>query len=365
MGKDYYAILGVSKNASADEIKKAYRKLAHEHHPDKAGQDTSKKERYESKFKEVNEAYQVLSSAEKRQQYDQFGGTFEEAKQGGGFGGFGGFGQAGGINVDFEDLEDLLGGMFGFGGGRQSKRARGRRGKNIEIIVTIEFMEAAFGVKKNVSLHKTVSCANCQGRGADPKSKIVTCSVCHGRGQVESVQNTILGQFRSARVCSACGGEGSKAEKICGACAGTGVVKETVSLDINIPAGINGGEVMEITGQGEAGRQGGSPGDLYVKINVKPDPRFERRGDDIWNILPLKFSEAALGAKKDVETLDGQIRLDIPEGTQTEKIFRLAGRGVTHLRGRGRGDHFVKVNVLTPIKLSKKQKELLKELNEY
>lgn len=365
MSKDYYAILGVSKNASTDEIKKAYRKLAHEFHPDKAGNDIKKKEHSEKKFKEINEAYQALSDPEKRKQYDQFGATFEDARRNGaGFGGFGdfGFGQTGSVNIDFEDLENLFGGAFGFGRTRQGERQRETAGRDIEVSITIEFSESVKGAKKDISLYKMVACLNCKGKGADPKSKIITCSTCHGQGQVESVQNTVFGQFRSVRTCAACSGQGNRAEKSCGTCAGTSVVKETVTLKIDIPAGINDGEVIQLSGQGEAGRVGGRAGDLFIRVRVKPDPIFERRNDDIWSKLQLTFSEAALGAVKQIKTLDGEIKLTIPEGTQTGKIFRLTSKGVPHLKSRGRGDHLIEVVVVTPAGLNKRQKDLLREM---
>lgn len=365
MAKDYYGILGVSKTASTEEIKKAYRRMAHEFHPDKAGHDAKRKEHSEKKFKEINEAYQVLSDPEKRKQYDQFGTTFEDARRNGaGFGGFGdfGFGQTGSVNIDFEDLEDLFGGVFGFGRSRQSQRTRGATGRDIEVAITIDFLEAVSGIKKDISLFKTINCTNCRGSGADPKSKIISCSSCHGQGQIESVQNTIFGQFRSVRTCASCNGEGSRAEKACGACAGTGVVKETIALKIDIPAGIDDGGVIKLAGQGEAGRIGGRAGDLYIKVRVKADPHFERRNDDVWSKLPLTFTEAALGAVKQVKTLDGEIKLTVPESTQTGKIFRLSDKGIPHLKGRGRGDHYIEVVVSTPTGLSKRQKELLREL---
>jgi len=365
VAKDYYAILGVSKNASTDEIKKAYRKLAHEFHPDKAGHDAKKKEHSEKKFKEINEAYQILSDPEKRKQFDQFGTTFEDARRNGaGFGGFGdfGFGQTGNVNIDFEDLEDLFSGAFGFGRARQGTRARGVAGRDIEVSLTINFREAVFGARKEISLYKTVTCANCKSTGADPKSKIITCSTCNGQGQIESVQNTIFGQFRSVRACSACGGQGSRAEKACGACAGTSVVKETVALKIDIPAGINDGEVIQLSGQGEAGRLGAKSGDLYIKVRVQADEKFERRKDDIWTKLKISFAEAALGTTKEIDTLDGTVRLTIPEGTQSGKVLRLTDKGVPHLKGRGRGDHYIEVVVVTPTRLSKRQRELLREM---
>lgn len=370
MAKDYYKILGVSRTASADEIKKAFRKLAHEHHPDKAGSDPKKHAASEVKFKELNEAYQVLSNTEKRKQYDQYGTTFEDAARNGqGFGGFGGFGQgfgqAGNINIDFEDLEDLFGGVFrGFGGGATRRAKKGTAGRDIQVNLKISFKEAAFGAKKQLSLYKSVVCENCKGSGADPKSKVVTCSTCNGKGQVESVQNTIFGSFRSVRTCSSCSGQGSRAEKSCGACAGTGAVKETVTIDVDVPAGISDGQTLGLEGQGEAGRNGGEAGDLVAVIRVEPDLHFERRGDDVWTKLSISFSEAALGTKKDVMTLDGAVVLTIPEGTQSGKVFRLSGKGVHHLNARGRGDHLVEVIVTTPTHLSRRQKELLKEFDQ-
>lgn len=360
MAKDYYSILGVSKSASGDEIKKAYRKLAHEHHPDKAGHDLKRKEENEKKFKEISEAYQVLSDPEKRRQYDQFGATFEEARRGGGFGGFG---QDSSINIDFEDLENLFGGVFGFGSGRRARSTAQRRGRDIEVSLSIEFREAVFGVKKELSLRKNVVCKNCGGRGADPKSKIITCAACHGQGEISSVQSTIFGQFRSVKTCSSCAGQGRRAEKHCGACAGTGAVKDTVTLRVDIPAGVNNGEVIQLTEQGEAGAAGAMAGDLYITLRVKEDPSFQRKDDDIWTSENLTYSEAALGTTREIQTLDGLVRLSIPEGTQTGKIFRLAGKGVPHLKGRGRGDHYIEVIVVTPTKLSRRQRELLLELD--
>jgi len=361
MGKDYYNILGVNKNASQDEIKKAFRQKAHQYHPDKAGGD-------EAKFKEINEAYQVLGDEKKRSQYDQFGSAFEHGQAGGGFSGFDGFrdfsGFANGFNVNFEDLGDIFGGLgdiFGFGGGGKRK-ARARRGRDIEVILTIDFSEAVFGTEKEISLNKTVVCDRCQGSGVDPDSKITTCKTCGGRGSQTRVQRTIFGQMQVETTCSDCGGEGKTYEKKCTKCSGNGIIQETVNLKVKIPAGIDEGESIRLAGQGEAGSKGALAGDLYLKIRVKPDKRFERDGYDIKSEAEIKFSQAVLGDKIEVETVDGPVKLKIPEGTQSGTVFRLRNRGVTKLRGRGRGDQLVKVIIKTPKGLSKKQKKMLEEL---
>ena len=364
MSQDYYKILGIDKNASSEEVKKAFRKLAHKHHPDKQGGD-------EKKFKEINEAYQVLSNSEKRKQYDQYGSTFDQ------MGGFGGGmnwddfmkaarGREGfnGFN-DMGDLGDILGeilGGFGAGGVRGARRTG--RGRDIEVNMAIDFKDPVFGTEKVVELYKNVPCSHCSGTGDDPKSKITTCSTCRGRGQVEQVQSTFFGQFRTAAVCPECSGQGKKAEKKCSKCAGQGVSKESKKIKIKIPAGINTGETLRLSDEGEAGLRGSQSGDLYVTFQVKPDPKFSRKGDDLITQIPISFSQAALGDKVEVETLDGKFKLKIPEGTQSGKIFKLRGKGVTHLRGYGRGDLLFEVLVQTPAKLSKKQKELLKKLEE-
>lgn len=357
--RDYYDILGVTKSASADDIKKAYRKLAHEFHPDKAGSDAAKRTQNEEKFKEINEAYQVLSDANKRKQYDQFGAA---GPGGAGFGGFGGFnGQ--GVNIDFEDLEDLFGGVFrgfgGFGGGR-----RETRGRDITVDMTISFRDSVFGIERELSLYKLATCTACKGSGGEKDAKMVSCTACAGKGQVASVQNTIFGSIQTVKACTTCDGRGSKPEKACGECKGEGVTRQTVRLNVSVPAGIADGEVLEIAGGGEAGRHGSRAGNLHVRITVTPQAGFERRGDDIFATLPLSYSEAALGATKTVQTVDGEEQLKIPEGTQTGHVFRLSGKGVTHLRGRGRGDQYIEAVVVTPTKLTKRQKEILKELEE-
>ncbi len=372
MSKDYYNILGISKGASADEIKKAYRTLAHQHHPDKSGGD-------EAKFKEINEAYQVLSNPQKRQQYDQYGQTFEQAQRQGGFGGgAGGFswddfaraGSTGGfqgqnVNFDFGDLGDVFGDLFGFGGGSRSKRAqRARQGGDIQTEMNIEFREAVFGVEKIVDLYKLSTCSHCHGNGAEPGTKIETCPTCGGSGQVRQVQQTILGAFQSVGVCPTCQGEGKKASKKCKECGGSGRVKATEKIKVEIPAGISDGETIRLSGKGEAGTHGSHAGDLYITMRVKADRDFKREGDNIISEISITFSQAALGTKVPVLTLDGEVMLHIPSGTQSGKVFKLGGKGVPHLRSRGRGDHLVTVTVVTPPHLSREQKKILEELQQ-
>jgi len=361
MSKDYYKTLGVEKTASQDEIKKAFRQKAHQCHPDKAGGD-------EAKFKEINEAYQVLGDQKKRAQYDQFGSAFEHGQAGGGFSGFDGFrdfsGFANGFNVNFEDLGDVFGGLgdiFGFGGGKQ-RGTRARRGNDIEVTLTIDFFEAVFGAEKEIGLAKTVKCDKCQGNGAEPGAKIETCKTCRGSGRVSRVARTIFGQMQTQVSCPDCDGEGKTFSQKCSKCGGRGIVRELTNLKIRIPAGIDEGESIRLAGQGEAGARGASAGDLYLKIRVKPDKRFERDGYDIKSKAEIKFSQAALGDKIEVATVDGPVKLKIPEGTQSGTVFRLRDRGVIKLNGRGRGDHLVKVIIKTPTGLSRKQKKMLEEL---
>lgn len=360
MAKDYYKILGVSKNASVEEIKKAFRKLAHEHHPDKEGGN-------ETKFKEALQAYQVLSNAEKRQQYDQYGTNFDQAGAGG-FGGFSGqdFGGFQGFDFqhfeqEFPDLSDIIGGMFGGGRGRSQ---RGARGHDIEKDISMTFKESVFGATKNVEIYAQVVCAKCDGHGAEPGSKIITCSVCGGSGQVQKDQRTIFGVFRTRVACEACGGDGKKAEKECKKCGGVGVTRDLKKLEVKIPAGVDDGGVVRLTGEGEAAPRGGRAGDLYLRIRVKPDPNFERRGQNIFSKISLKFTIAALGGKVEVETVDGPVELKISAGTQTNTPFRLRGKGVPSIHGNVRGDQIVEVVVEVPKKLSRQQKKLLEEFDE-
>lgn len=358
MSKDYYNILGVNKDANQDEIKKAFRKKAHEYHPDKATGN-------EEKFKEINEAYQVLGNEQKRTQYDQFGSDFMNGGAGGGFNGFGGF-SGGGVHVDMDDLGDIFGGIgdiFGFGGSRGgSTKSRARRGTDIQTILTISFGEAVFGTEKEVTLHKKVKCDHCNGNLAEPGSKITTCSTCNGSGRVTKVQRTILGNMQVQTTCSDCGGEGKTYEKKCRKCSGTGIIMDTVKLSVKIPAGIDDGESIRLSGQGEAGEMGGPAGDLYIRMNVRDDSRFERDGYDVRSEKEISFAQAVLGDKIDIETVEGMVSLKIPAGTQSGTIFKLRNKGINSLRGRGKGDHLVTIKVKIPTKISRQQKQLIEEL---
>jgi len=367
MSKDYYNILGVAKNASKEEIKKAFREKAHLYHPDKPGGD-------EKKFKEINEAYQVLGNDEKRQQYDQFGATFDQQ---GGFGGnmnwddFMRAARGGGTysNVDFDlgDLGDILGDLFG-GGYGFGNATRGRktttRGRDIEVDLNLEFKEAVFGTEKTIELYKLTTCDKCQGNGAEPGTKISECKTCQGQGHVRTVQRTILGHIQTVRDCPECRGEGKKPEKACTKCGGQGRIKQKVDLPVKIPAGIDNGMSLKMAVSGEAGIKGGKAGDLYIHIHVKPDPYFKREDSNILFSAEISYSLAALGGKIPVKTIDGEVDLKIPAGTQSGKVFILRGKGVPHFQHFGRGDQLVEIIVKTPEHLNKKQKELLEKLRE-
>ena len=367
MAKDYYEILGVAKGASADEIKKAFRKKAHQYHPDKDNGD-------EVKFKEANEAYQVLSNEQKRKQYDQFGSTFDQGGTPGGGAGFdprqagfsaqggpaSGWGNTNGVNFDFGDLGDIFGDFFG--GGRARAGVRQQKGMDIETEMLVTFEEAAFGIEKTVELHKTISCEQCSGSGAAKGSAIEDCAMCKGSGQIDQVQRTILGQIRTRAACPECKGEGKTIKDRCTHCRGTGVDRANKRIKIKVPAGINNGQSIRLSGEGEAGQRGSIAGDLYVSIRVKPHNEFQRDGDNVFSISTISFSQAALGDKIKVNTLDGEGHLRIPAGTQSGKVFKIKGKGVPHLNARGRGDQLVEVIVKTPEKLTRKQKELLEKL---
>lgn len=359
MSKDYYKTLGVDKNASEDQIKKAFRAKAHEHHPDKSGGN-------EAKFKEVNEAYQVLGNKDKRSQYDQFGSGFEQAGMGGPGGGFGGFRQGGfrteDINFDFGNLGDIFGDAFGFGAGGQARRSRGHRGQDIEMNLTIDFTEAIFGVAKNVELKKLDNCEHCQGNGAEPGFPIETCKTCNGQGQVTQTQHTFLGAFRQTVACSECTGTGKKISKPCKECGGQGVGKRLSAVKISIPAGIENGQSLKLSGQGAAGTKGGGAGDLYVRITVKPHAIFSRHNNDIHLQYALPYSTAALGGKVRVQTLDGEVELKIPAGTASGQEFILKNLGVPYLQRSGRGHQIIEVYIAPPKSLSRQQKKLVEEL---
>ncbi|MEI7497715.1 MAG: molecular chaperone DnaJ [Candidatus Falkowbacteria bacterium] len=356
MAKDYYNILGVDKGASAEEIKKAFRKKAHEYHPDKPHGD-------EAKFKEINEAYQTLSDVNKRAQYDRFGSNYEQAQQGG-FGGFNGFNQGqGGVEFDMGDLSEMFGGfgdIFGFGGGRG--KGRSQRGKDIEVTLSLKFEEAIFGTEKEIGLKKAVVCGHCHGNGAEPGSKIDTCQTCQGTGRVVRIQRTILGNVQTQSVCPDCHGEGKSYSQKCRQCGGNGVEHKVASINVKIPAGVDNGSVIKLVGQGEAGLHSGGMGDLYLHIRVETSKQFERRGDDILDRVEISMTQAALGAKIEVQTLEGVITLKIPEGTQSGKVFILRDRGVPRLKSKGRGDQLVTVVVKTPTNLSRHQRQLLEQI---
>jgi molecular chaperone DnaJ len=362
MSKDYYKTLGVEKSASQEEIKKAFRKLAHKHHPDKQGGD-------EAKFKEINEAFQVLGDENKRKQYDQFGADF--AQQGGFGGGMnwedfmnatrGGGGFQGG-NFGGIDLGDIFGDMFGFGGGRRTQSRRQRRGNDLQVDVELQFREAIFGVEKDISLTKNNTCDVCSGSGAEPGSQTKTCPDCNGQGQVRHVQQTILGAMQQVITCSTCQGVGTVPEKMCKHCGGDGIVRSQSNYKVKIPAGISEGEAIRLTGKGESAGTGGVAGDLFVRVHVRPEPGFERDGDAIYTEIRISYPQAVLGAKVEIDTLEGKKKLVIPEGTQSHQQFKLKGLGVPHLHHHGRGDQYVKVIVDVPKKISRRGKKLLEEL---
>ncbi|MEK7084509.1 MAG: molecular chaperone DnaJ [Patescibacteria group bacterium] len=364
MSKDYYKILGVEKTASEDAIKKAFRKLAHQHHPDKKGGD-------ETKFKEVNEAYQVLGDAEKRKKYDQFGSDFDQQ---GGFGGGAGWedfmraargqaGGAGGFNFGGADFGDLFGDMFGFGGGGGRRGGRERRGNDIQVDVQIDFHSAAFGTEKDVRLMKKNTCDVCSGNGAEPGSKTKTCDTCRGQGQVVRVQRTILGSMQTVSPCDTCAGQGNIPEKRCKHCGGDGTVRTESNYRVKIPGGVDTGSTIRLSGKGESPGMGGTAGDLYVVMHVAPDARFERNSDDVHSDVHVSYPQAVLGDTVEIDTLDGNKKIVIPEGTQSHQQIRLRGLGMTHLNSSGRGDQYVRVIVDVPKKVNRKAKGLLEELD--
>ena len=361
--RDYYEVLGVSKSADAKEIKKAYRKLAMKYHPDK---NPGNKEA-EEKFKEINEAYEVLSDEEKRSTYDRFG--HDGLNNQGGFGGgqgFGGFGGGGGFG-GFEDIFGDIFGSSGFGGGfggGGSRRRGPRRGADIKQSVTITFEEAAFGKKLKVKLNRNEECEECHGSGAKPGTSKKTCPTCHGTGTVQSVQRTPFGNIASQRTCSTCNGEGEINENPCTKCHGTGSIRKTKTIEVDIPAGIDDGQMIKLSGQGEIGEKGGPRGDLYIIVNVKKHSIFTREGYDVYIEMPITFVQAALGDKLEVPTLDGKVSYNLPEGTQTGTVFRLREKGIPKLRSNSRGDQYVKVIIDTPKKLNDEQKELLRKFGE-
>lgn len=342
--RDYYEILGLNKNATADDIKKSYRKLAREYHP-----DVNKAADAEAKFKEVKEAYDVLADDQKRANYDRYGHV--DPNQG-----FGG-GGAGDFNGGFGDIFDMF---FGGGGGRRDPNAP-QRGNDLQYTMTIEFKEAVFGKETEITIPRTEGCDTCFGSGAKPGTKPETCGNCHGTGQQEVVQNTPFGRMVNRRACQNCSGTGKIIREKCTTCHGAGKVKKQRKITVRIPAGVDEGAQIRLSGEGEGGTRGGPAGDLYIVIRVKPHDFFEREEDDIYCEVPLTFAQAALGDEIEIPTLTEKVKLKIPAGTQTGTFFRLKGKGVPRLRRTGQGDQHVKVTVVTPTNLTEEQRDLLRQ----
>lgn len=367
MSKDYYKILGVDKNSSEEEIKKAFKKLAMQFHPDRPGGD-------EKKFKEINEAYQILIDKDKRARYDQFGSDFEQQ---GGWGAQGASwedvmnafrGQNGGFSFNFGSggggggFEDLFGDFFGFSGGGRGGRGRRARGSDIQVDVELSFKEAAFGVEKQIHLRKQSACDVCVGSGNEPDSKMEKCSTCKGQGQVVQVQRTFLGAMQTVVSCSDCQGRGERTTKKCKHCGGSGVVNKSQDLAVKIPAGIDEGESIRLSGYGETAPHGGGSGDLYVRVHVAPNKYFHREGFDVYTESEISFAQAVLGDKIDVETLDGSVKLVVPEGIESGQMIKIKGHGITHLGRNTRGDQFVKIKIRVPRRLSRDARKKLEEL---
>lgn len=359
MSKDYYNVLGVKKEASKDEIKKAFHKMAHKYHPDKNGGD-------DKKFKEVNEAYQVLSDDDKRSRYDQFGSADGPMGGGayggqGGFGGFGGFDFSGFQNAqgfDMGDLGDIFGDFFGGGMARGGKKTR--RGRDISTEIDLNFEDSIFGVNRKILITKQSTCDICKGTGAKVGTKMNTCKTCNGNGQVREVRRSILGSFSTTRVCEECHGSGKIPSEKCSICSGAGVHRKQQEINLNIPAGISNGEMLRMNGMGED-IKGGQSGDLYIKVNVKPHPIFKREGLNLTMDLPIKLSDALLGMTYELKTLENKIvEVKIPEGINHHELLRVKGKGVPS--SRGRGDIILRIVVKMPSKLSRKEKELIEQL---
>lgn len=356
--RDYYEVLGVKKGASEDELKKAYRKLAKENHPDLHPGDKE----CEARFKEINEAYEVLSDPDKRAKYDQFGHAAFDPSQGfGGGGGFGGFEGFGGFGDIFSDI---FGGGFGFGGGGGRNPNAPRKGDNLRATVNIKFEEAAFGVKKDVFVSKIEQCPDCKGTGCAEGTTAEVCPDCKGTGTVMSTKRTPFGMVQSSEQCPKCRGRGKIIHSTCKTCRGMGSVRRQHKVSVSIPAGIDDGQTISLKGQGNAGLNGGPAGDLLITVLVQPHARFERDGASILLDQEISFAQAALGAEVEVPTLDGKVKLNIPEGTQSGTTFRLKGKGVPFLHNGGRGDQFVTVNVAVPRSMTSTQKNALRRYAE-
>lgn len=360
--RDYYEVLGVDKNVSDEDLKKAYRRLAKKYHPD-ANPDN--REEAEKKFKEVNEAYEVLSDKQKREMYDRYGhsgpnGYSSDFSGFSGFEGFGGFGN-GGFDIN---MDDIFSSFFGGGASRAQRRNGPQRGRDLRIRVDISFQEAAFGTTKEVTINREEQCETCKGTGCKPGTTRKTCTVCNGTGQVKTVQNSIFGTIQTTRTCDACGGTGTVAGENCPDCKGRGTTRRQRKIKFTIPEGIDNGQVVSLRGQGEPGLRGGSAGDLYINVFVKPDPTFTRKGDNITCNLHVSFAQAALGAIIKVPTLQGAIDYDLPEGTQSGTVFTVRGKGIKNVSGRGVGDLNFIVIVDIPKRLTNEQREAIRKLAE-
>lgn len=354
---DYYSILGVPRSASEDDIKKAFRKLAHKYHPDKGTGD-------EKKFKEINEAYQVLSSKEKRARYDQTGQDYHSQGQGPSGGqGFGGFDFSGfntqGFDFSGSGFEDIFSDFFG---GRSAGRGRSRSGANIQVDVEISFEEMVSGVKRDITLRKLSECETCRGTGGKPGSRETTCSQCQGQGQVRRTVQSIFGAMSQVVVCDRCQGRGKTYAEQCSSCHGAGRSQREETVSVDIPAGIEDGQTLSLSGYGAAGEMGSQSGDLYIRVHVRPHATLVRRGDDVVSEYAMSYAEAALGAKVTIATIDGDMVMRIPNGTQPGEVFRIKGKGIPHLNRYGRGDHLVSVTLSVPKKLSSEEKHLIEAL---
>ena len=351
--RDYYEVLGVSRDASEEEIKKAYKKLARKYHPDMNPGDKEAEE----KFKEVNEANEVLGDPQKKARYDQFGFAGVDPSYGAGGPGWG----DGAAGFDFGDLGDIFGSFFGggFGGGRRNPNAP-RRGDSIRMSLTVDFLEAAFGCEKEIQLERMEQCSTCKGSGCAPGTTPEICPDCRGTGSVTQAQRTPFGVMQSQAPCGKCRGTGKIIHKPCPDCHGSGSARKRKTIQITVPAGIDNGQTISLRGQGHAGINGGQPGDLLVTIMIRPSEVFQREGTAVYTEAPITFAQATLGAELEIDTIDGKVKYSIPEGTQTGTVFRLRGKGIPVLNGRGRGDQYITVTVETPKNLNKTQKEALK-----
>ncbi|MBI4231607.1 molecular chaperone DnaJ [Candidatus Peregrinibacteria bacterium] len=364
MAQDFYEILGVKKEASDADIKTAYRKLALKWHPDKHKGD----QQAEKKFKEINQAYEVLSDKKKRQQYDTFGAAGGQGGFPGGGQGFGGF-DFSGFNDGGSSFADIFETFFGGAGGTGGQRSGGRksgamRGNDIEANVKITFEEAVFGVEKELEISKADICDHCEGKGAEPGSAIITCRTCNGSGEIRTVRNTILGQMATSHTCQECHGEGRVPEKRCTKCHGTTRARKTERVKVKIPAGVDNGSTIRLSGKGEGGVKGGPSGDLYINLHVQPSNRFVRSGADIHSELKIPVVQSVLGGETDVETIHGKEKIKVPAGTHDGQVFKISGKGAPKLGSTGTGDHLVKISIEIPKKLSKREKELYIELAE-